>query len=133
MTSKTYELGFAKIWLDEDGIVRLVYAPGAVVTLKEAKEGGAAIIDLCQRAKKPVFIDARRLRNVDREARQFSVGEEAATPWIKAMAVLASPITKVLGELFNRINKPPYPIRLFTSEDEALRWLRNYEDMGRNR
>ena len=125
-TSKVFELGFARIWLDESQIVRLVYFPGTMVTLKEAKEGGAAIIELCDGKKRPIYVDSRGVKNIDREARLFSVSEEAATPWIKAMAVLTSPVTQVLGELFNRINKPPYPIRLFTSEDEALLYLRNF-------
>ena len=124
MTEKIYELGFARVWMDEDGIVRLVYSPGTHVTLKEAQEGGAAIIELCQGVKRPVFIDSRGLKNVDREARLYSVSEEAATPWIIAMATLTSPITKVLGELFVKLNKPPYQIRFFTSEDAAFVWLR---------
>jgi hypothetical protein len=45
----------------------------------------------------------------------------------QAVALLmGSPVSRVLGNLYLGLNKPPIPTRLFTSEEEAKVWLRSF-------
>ena len=72
-TSKVLELGFARIWLDEEGIVHMIYSPGAMLTIKELRAGTNAARDLCQGKKRPFLVNARGLKSMDRKARMFAV------------------------------------------------------------
>jgi hypothetical protein len=48
---------------------------------------------------------------------------------IKALALLTnSSLSKMIAEIFMLVKKPPYPTRMFTSEAEALIWIRSYLD-----
>ena len=53
----------------------------------------------------------------------FAISEEAVS-MTSCIASVTNPVTKVVGDLFMRINKPPYPNKLFMSEAQALSWLR---------
>lgn len=113
------------LWLGEDGIRRLIYHPDSKITLAEAKEVGEASVAVSRGNPRPSFSDARGLREVSREARDYFASEEM-TRWTIAAGTLNTPITKVLGGFYIKFNKPPYPLRFFTSESEAIAWLKGY-------
>jgi hypothetical protein len=72
-----------------------------------------------------IFNDMREIRSITREARLFASSADAIQV-VKAVALLiGSPVSRVIGNFFLGINKPPYPTRIFTSEAEALSWLKN--------
>lgn len=114
-------------WMGEDGFARTKVKLGADVTLKEAKENSEAVNSFYKGEKFSLLIDARGIRSMTRDARnQFSLkGRESA---VKAFAIIIdSSISKVVGNFFMGINKPIVPARLFTSEKEALNWLKNID------
>ena len=125
MIGKVIELSCGKMWLDDDGIMRLIYSQGVNVTLKEAKEVGAILQEFSQGKKKPLLVDARLLKNINREARIYWESQEI-TQTINATATLSSPIVRVLGSLYTSLNKPPFEIKYFSSEAEALEWLKSF-------
>ena len=115
-----------RICLEEDGIVRATYFPKAEETLAEAKEHIAAVVKVSRGNKYPVLVDCRKLKSITREAREYYAGKETANA-VNAMAVLmGSPVSRTLGNFFMRLNKPLSPTRLFTSETEALEWLKGF-------
>ena len=127
MTGKIIDLSCGKMWLDDEGIMHLVYSTGVEVTLKEAKEVGSVLHELSQGMKKPYFVDARLLRNINREARVYWQNEEVIQ-CIRATATLSTPIVKVLGTIYSNLNKPPFEIKYFSSEADALEWLRGFKE-----
>jgi hypothetical protein len=126
LAEKTFDLEFVKIWRDPGGVICLRYTQGAVVTVNEVKQTAAAMNELSEGIKRPVFVDARGLVNVNREARIYSLSDESSTRWILALGTLITPVVQVLGNLFTAINKPPYPVKYFTAEDEAMKWLKGF-------
>jgi hypothetical protein len=38
--------------------------------------------------------------------------------------LIDSPLGVVIGNFFLKVNRPPYPLRLFRNEREAEQWLR---------
>ena len=126
MTVEPIDLGFVKVWRDEEGVLRLVYAPGASLTVREIQATAFAMRELSEGKKRPVFVDARGLRSIDREARAYALSEESATEWIIALATLNTPINKLLADLYTKLNRPPYPLKYFVSEAQALEWLRSF-------
>jgi hypothetical protein len=43
-----------------------------------------------------------------------------------AALLIGSPLTRAIGNFFMGLNKPLIPTRLFTSETEALAWLKGF-------
>ncbi len=116
-----------EIWL-EDGIVRCVVLPTPTHTLADAQANSAAVVQLTGGHRMPMLLDTRASRGVDREARVFYT-RPAASDEILALAMLIdSQIGRVLGNFFMRVNQPPFPLRLFTDQSDALAWLAAQRD-----
>lgn len=81
--------------------------------------------ELAQGTRRPVLADMRQITTgADRKARQHYVSEESAR-YKSAMAMLvAAPLQRMLGNIFLRISRPPYPTRIFTDEAKAKAWLK---------
>jgi hypothetical protein len=123
MDNEVLSTSFFSAILEQDGIVRLTWIPNAEITLAAAKESVAAVETLSQGKVRPLLVDMRSAKSIDREARAYygSPGMKAAN----AIALLAdSAVSQVLANFFLRINKPTIPTQMFTSETEALKWLK---------
>lgn len=113
-------------WMGNDGIARTVVDAGAEVDVEEAKENTEAVFSLYKDKKFPLLIDSRHIKYITKEARDhFSIRNRETL--ITAFAVLIdSPLSRVIGNFFMGLNKPSVPARLFTKEEEAIKWLKNY-------
>lgn len=118
----------AKLWLGEDGIVRIIHATGAEVTLEDAKETMAAYLKLNKGKRRPLFIDTKTMKSMSRETRKYYAGEEAAKVASAAAIIVGTPVSRVLGNFYLGLSNPHLPSRLFSSEDEALAWLKGYRE-----
>ena len=118
----------ARIRLEEDDLVHVTTLPGVVQTLADAKENEQAENELTGGERHTLLVDMREIRAQDREARQYYTRPEAQKT-IRAVAiVIGSPMSRVIGNFFLGFNKPSVPNRLFTSEAEAIVWLREPRD-----
>ena len=113
------------IWRDGDGIIRVRIKPHIDLNLVDAQEALRAITVLCEGRKRPVLVDITEIKSMDREARVFFAGPETAQVESAAALVVRSPLTRAIGNFFMGLNKPLFPTRLFTSEAEALTWLKS--------
>jgi hypothetical protein len=70
-----------------------------------------------------LLADIRTLRGVSLGVRTHMSSERAGR-YLSRVALLAdSPLTRTIGNFFMRLNRPPFPVRIFDAEEEALRWL----------
>jgi len=125
MTSEIIETKTTKVWLEE-GIVYFKIQPGAEVTLEDTKDYVKVKGKLTAGQKSPLLADIRGTRSITREARAYLAGEEAAALTSAAALIIGSPVSKVIGNFFLGLNKPVYPTRLFTSEEKAVEWLKEF-------
>ena len=116
----------AKLWLGDDGIVRIIHVPGAEVTLQDAQETMAGYLKLYKGKRRPLFIDTKTMKSMSRETRQYYAGAEAAKVASAAAILVGTPVSRVLGNFYIGLSNPHLPSRLFSSEDEALEWLKGY-------
>ena len=121
------EVRIGKVWLDADGILRWdVLLPNAELTLDDSK----AIIAACRRLgggiARPALSDIRNLSQVNRETRTYGVSEEAASVVSASALLVGSPVSRMVGNFFLRVSRPPYPTQLFTSEAKAIEWLKGF-------
>lgn len=126
MESEAITTRVNRVWLGEDGIARVIHVPGAEVTLEDAQETMAAYLKLNKGKRRPLFVDTKAMKSLAREARKYYSGEEAAKVASAAAIIVDTPVSKVLGNFYIGISHPQLPSRLFSSEDEALEWLKGY-------
>ena len=111
---------------EEDGIFRFAYSLKAEVALDDAKENIAAQSKLVKEKKLPGLIDMTEVKSVNREARAYYASEEAVKLCSAIAILIATPISRVIGNLFLGLNTPPFPTKLFTSKAEAVEWLKGF-------
>jgi hypothetical protein len=120
---KTAYAGGCTVTLRDDGIVEYRYDEGIIVDLEVARgaiEAAQTILDGSHPAL--VFIDG--VRTVTRPARSFFANDDLNREVSNRVALVTrTPVARVLGNFFLGLNKPRFPTRLFTSEEEAVRWL----------
>ncbi len=111
---------------DNSGVVHLKYRPNSSVTLETAVKDIQETARIGAGKKVPVVVNLTGLKSVSRDARRYYSGEETAK-YVSAAALVAdSPVSRVLGNFFLGIDKPPMPIRLFSSEEKAREWLTQF-------
>jgi hypothetical protein len=111
--------------MDEElGILRFVYDRGAVCTLEQAKENVRIQLEASGGKIVPILCDISTVKVVDHESRKYY----AESPYFRALAlVTASPIGNFIGNIFLAVyGKRETPTKLFTSESEAINWLKGF-------
>jgi len=76
--------------------------------------------------KRLLFVDIREAKSTDLEGRKYYSRPELADHFIACAFIVNSPISRVIGSLFFGLNKPPFPIRLFTSDESVFEWLQEF-------
>jgi hypothetical protein len=114
-------------WMGEDGICRTtIKKKNSVIELKEAKENSRAVNDLFTGKKFPLMIDARNVKSMSREAREFLSTKGRETHTNAFGIIVSSTVSRVIGNFFMSINKTPIPTRLFNDESSAAKWLHKF-------
>jgi hypothetical protein len=119
-----------RYWIDDAlGILRADIARGAVITVAGARECLQAVRSLSADGKRyPHLVDITKAHSIERDARVILGGPEAQG-MITALALLSkTPIGNIMANFFLRLNvsNSSVPTRLFTSEREAIAWLKGF-------
>jgi hypothetical protein len=115
----------ATLWIGADGIGRVVRNPGAEEDFEDVKAIVEAGRKLVKGRKIPNLSDIRGAKSVTREARQYF--RQETDKLVKASAILVdSSVSMALGNFYMAVNRPSYPTRLFTSEPDAIEWLKGF-------
>lgn len=103
-----------------DGVVYLRWAPGAMVTAKDARAVMAKVRDLCSGRHRPMLVDMARMEGVEHRA-----GEIFAAPWplTRTAIVGTSPVNRVIVSIYLARHSPVCPTRFFSSFADAMAWL----------
>ena len=108
------------------GVIHAVFLAGAEVVLADAKENLAATAELVGTRARPALIDLRLVRSQSAEARAELAGPAADAVSCAVALVVASPLSRMIGNFYLGFNRPRVPTRLFTDVEEAERWLRGF-------
>jgi hypothetical protein len=113
--------------LGEDGVLRFRSLPGASHTLEDARENVRAARELTESGKlAPNLVDFSGIQSMTRDARAYYAGPETAEVMTAVAILVDSFLSRAMGNFFMGLNKPLMPTRLFSSETEALSWLRGF-------
>ena len=110
-----------RAWWDRDtDVVRVDWAPGSVVDLPAAQAATAAVRAL-GRDRVQLMIDIRGVKVFEHEARGHFLHDQAGGT---AIALLAgSAVNRMLANFFIGMQRLAVPVKMFTAEEAALRWL----------
>jgi hypothetical protein len=124
--NEAIEVSLFWTWMGDDGICRTKTKPNAEINVKEAVENSQAVSSFYRGKKYPLLIDSRDIKSIAREARKHFAISDRETRITSFALIVKSPLSRVIGNFFMGLNKPSVPARLFDSEKEALKWLRQY-------
>ncbi|HQQ94659.1 MAG TPA: hypothetical protein PLQ93_08905 [Bacteroidia bacterium] len=108
-----------------DHIIYLRLKEDAEFTLENTLEQHQAQDELTKDQVYAVLVDARNHVSITKESREFMANY--ANPRRKATAILMNRNSAMLimANFYMKVNKPRIPTKLFNTEEEAVRWLRD--------
>lgn len=130
-TLREFNTPIAKVTAFDNEIYREVWQLESIQDLDLAKQHVDLLFtDLAQNELKNLYIisDVRKVKKVSKAVRDY-LGNDDDTSALKGVEpaatalLLKSGISKILGTLFLKFNKPKVPIRLFLKEEKAMEWL----------
>jgi len=118
-----------RVHIAKDGIIRIDYRAHDRITLEVVRQAFEKQRALAQGKQRPVLIFAQGVTSLAADAVEFLKDDEVKS-LTKASAILTkSFVEEQLGNMYLMLNVPSFPIRFFTSESGALRWLTAYVEM----
>ena len=119
-----FEGEIATYWVEDDGILVSV-SKSPRRTVENIKGNIALVKKITNNKKSPLLIYLSASPIPDKETRKFVNAQLANT--YSAMAMVSKPgLASIIMKFLFKFNKPPIPMKNFTDEDEARKWLRQF-------
>lgn len=74
----------------------------------------------------PIVSNIKNVKIVTKEARRYLASEDGCVGVTAAAVLIDSYLGSMIGNFFIKINKPLRPTRIFTNENEAKLWLKQF-------
>jgi len=111
-------------WI-EDGII-WHFIDATDHTFEMAEDSLVVEVAYCKRikGKKLILVDLGNMLTQSHESRKCYVSHPLTKTFDRVALLLKNPVTRTIGNFFLGIDKPLIPLKLFTDEGKALKWLR---------
>ena len=117
-----------RVWLGDDGIMRIAYPRDFHLTLDVMRSVHNLHMQITTE-RRPLLVYADSVASAEYEAQQFASSDEAVALVSGMAIVVKSFFTRAMADIFMKFHRPPYPTSVFTSERDAIKWLRkNFPD-----
>lgn len=113
-----------EVWLGDDGILRIEITNPREHTLADAIENVVAGQRAGGGVRRPLLSRVVAPGPMTNEARAHYASEEASRGLTALGMVTTSVLGRIVANLLIGLNSTPVPMRLFTTEQAALSWLR---------
>lgn len=110
----------------DSGILHCEALENAYLEYEDGLEVIAAVSTIAKDKPLPVLVDIRNAKGASHSCRKLFQSKELAKYQSAAAIMVDSPISHLIGNFFIGLNKTPFPTQLFTNQDKALNWLKNY-------
>ena len=114
------------MWIDRSGVLWHRLDIGVLVTEEHAEETLQAVRELTGGKPVPAIVDIRGAAFADRAARDGFAGDDSTSVELATALIVDNAFSNRLANLYLKMSKPHRPVRMFTSEKEALVWVRTY-------
>jgi DNA-binding CsgD family transcriptional regulator len=120
---ETIDLDCGAFSFIEPGLISFVLAPETEFGVEQARSVFELLAGRVTDSQMRLYADISGLRSVSPEAQTFFAARTGT--FLSAVAIRAgSAVPEALVSLYEEKAKPPYPMRVFATELEALSWLR---------
>ncbi|MCD6066810.1 MAG: hypothetical protein K0S33_1636 [Bacteroidetes bacterium] len=109
--------------LRSNGIIHVVFRDLITIGYKESKEINDAIGKLGKGKRMRVLMESAINTNFEKEAREFSAGEEGQRYTLADAFIATSTAQSIFVNFYLKINRPPNPSKCFSDMDSAVQWL----------
>lgn len=116
----------AELWSDEYDFCYLVFKEESEVEEDDAVEIIRSAAQTFVGEKYVVIADIRGLKSMSNEARVYLAGRESERLHEAVAIIVESTSTRLLANFFINFHRPSRPTRMFTSEEKAKLWLKQY-------
>lgn len=104
------------------GVIHLSWDCGLVVTGDAARQVMARVNALCYARRKPLLVTSVWMEALSHAARNVFAGN---WPLTRIAVMGTSPVDKVIFVFYAARHRPVCPTQFFTSEADAMRWLKS--------
>jgi hypothetical protein len=123
MSGNEINIRNGKVFIIERGIICQEIDSREEFTVKDAEEVVTVTANLSNGKPCPVLVSMGQIKSITGEARNYLQNNTEAT----AVAFLVtSLVSRLVGNLLLGLSKTVIPVKMFSCEKDALRWLRKY-------
>lgn len=114
----------ANVELDPRGFVVARIHANAAQSLDDARENIGATIEVSAGTRRPLLVDISKCRPLEPDVRHYYSGRVLVESFTAlGLLIEASPLGRMMGNVYLRIVRPGIPTRLFADEEAAFAWL----------
>lgn len=110
----------------KDGIFYMYYKPIKLLSLPIVQTIVQERLAFKQGVSYPTYVNIRKLEQTTKDARDYLANQGNELVVANAI-VVESPVLRMMANFYIMINQPVKPTRMFTDEESALEWLRQYK------
>lgn len=123
ITTRTVEA-----FIDETGILRVKIFGGVKIDLADAVNNFLAFKQLSAGQRRLKLIEGGSYWRSTKEARYYSLKEDVPEKTIAKAVLVRGIIDLLIYSLLIKRSNPKIPIKIFLSENKALKWLNSFKD-----
>ena len=116
---------FMSMWKDDSGLLCARYINDLHLSLDVAIAVVESRIYFARGRAYPILVDMRGIKSTTKEARQY-MATVGATLVTAGALITGSAVNRTLGNIFLILDKPLVPLKLFTDEVQARKWLKQF-------
>ncbi len=125
---KEIQIRVGVVGMRHEGILHFKGYPHFDFKYDDAVEAIKAQKILGEGTRRPLLADVGLIKTMERKARLYLGGKEAASAVSAVAIIVSSPVARVIANFFMGMNKPLYPTRMFSDTEVALKWLREFKN-----
>ncbi|MCH2042976.1 MAG: STAS/SEC14 domain-containing protein [Saprospiraceae bacterium] len=115
--------------LREDGLIFSQVQKGSYVSLEDTVKGFELMKSMVPNQKLYIVSDLFGIKGTEKNARKFALDTEFVNKVGAIAFVTGSGASKIIANFVLRLNKMPYPSKMFTDRDKAIAWLKAQRDL----
>lgn len=114
--------------LDARGFLWIRHKSNISFDLNDAINQRDEIVSICEEKRTPFLVDVRVTNwTAEKGVREFHASDEQLLSIKNAEAILVNNAgIRLLANFYQKMNKPPVPVKVFTDEEKAIKWVSSF-------
>jgi N-methylhydantoinase A/oxoprolinase/acetone carboxylase beta subunit len=117
----------AVMWLDDNGIFWVKLNPEVLIDKEDMADNLLVTRNITGNKPRLKVLDSRAHWKMNEDAREYFKKEDTSEKSIARAILVKSVANKLIKSILVKLYKPDVPLKFFTSESEAVKWLLNYK------